>query len=1292
VSAPVPMKRLVLGVGLLVLCGAAALLWFGWPYLTERIRQRLEQELAAALGPQMGARSRIAELTVSVVPPGVHVGGLVIGAEPALATVASIDARLWALASLAEGRPVISARITAPAVDLSHLPQAEPGQSPKQRGAGLPPVHVRKLEVTDAQLLFRMGNTPAKLTVARFAGQMKTGLLRAGMSAGLEASGVELQRKTYRAHIDEIHADGGADAGGLFVNSAQVQGEGIVASVHATTTPHRHAASATFDPGILGVVVDELSFVGGEAQLDGTLDGSLANPVLDGHLAIAHGAIGRRTLGDLDTHVTRTGPTLHFADVRLTGRTGRVDGTVELTIDKEVPIHGDLAWHGVDLEGLLATVGQPVPFTNRFNASTAVNGSLDPLDLGVEASGVLQEGGRESAPEVASWKLGGRIHAHELQAHLEVTQAQGNQASTKIALAGSQLDGTITLQAADLAALNAILPSPVRRLALSGAGQATATLAGSTEHPVVAGTLDLKDLTVVGAPLARLGGDFSIARGALTTKSVQVDAAKGNAELKGSLALDAAAANDWRLTVREIDTDLVLHLLNALVPFDLPLNGGTVNGTLGWRGPWLRPDADADLAVKSLHVFAEPLDRVEVKAAATAPQWTLHGTIVHNANERATIEATGQGSRALQLTLDASPLNLATLRGAGRRRITGTIALHGQLAGEVQRPSGSVQLTASGLGIGGHEIGDVAVQADGRDGEWSVNGSALANSVRLAATVQTAPPLPYTLNISWHDTNLARVIATDQSLQVVTSGECRLTGSLRAPVAPSGTIQVSRFEVQRDLGRIESPEPMRIDVEAGRLHVRSLVLAAQGSQLTVSGDWSTSGGTDLNVRGDADLVLLELFGPPFQAARGQLAVSARIQRLAESGWEVRGQATVRDAALDFGLPVAMTDTNGTFAFAGSKVGIEHLSGRAGGGEFTVAGSIDLNAGPNVSWTLRDVGLALPEWLEERIAGKGQVQGTWKVLTVTGDVEVLNALYDRRLELADLVPWFKEHVAPAPRIAPPVTVVQLDLHVHAPDGLFIDNNFAKAEMKADLRVAGSADKPALTGTVEVLSGEVTFRDRVFRLTGGTIDFHDPYRFNPALNLSAESQISTTEAEYTVFVAVSGTAEEPRVEFSADDPGLSQNDVLSLVTFGKTTAQAQRDSGGVSVGDVLALLPSGATGDVKTRVRTMFGVDRFEVEPAYVRDTGSIEPRVTIGKDLTERIRALGSSSFGTDARRSVQLEYRVTRRVSLLGTWESQTQEQAGAFGGDVKFRYEFRRLPFSLFATDGDATPQANAP
>jgi autotransporter translocation and assembly factor TamB len=162
----------------------------------------------------------------------------------------------------------------------------------------------------------------------------------------------------------------------------------------------------------------------------------------------------------------------------------------------------------------------------------------------------------------------------------------------------------------------------------------------------------------------------------------------------------------------------------------------------------------------------------------------------------------------------------------------------------------------------------------------------------------------------------------------------------------------------------------------------------------------------------------------------------------------------------------------------------------------------------------------------------------------------------------------------------------------------------------------------------------------------------------------------------------------VEFSADDPNLSQNDVISLVAFGKTMAQLQRSAGGTAAADVLAFVPTGST---EENVRELIGVDRFEVGASQASDSNAIEPMVTIGKNLGERLRGVVTTTFGVEQRRIVQLEYRWSRRVSVVGSWESETESQAGAFGGDVRFRYEFRRLPFSLFGRDDEVAATGDA-
>ena len=277
--------------------------------------------------------------------------------------------------------------------------------------------------------------------------------------------------------------------------------------------------------------------------------------------------------------------------------------------------------------------------------------------------------------------------------------------------------------------------------------------------------------------------------------------------------------------------------------------------------------------------------------------------------------------------------------------------------------------------------------------------------------------MPLSVSLTWQDADLSQFVSADRSLNVVTTGTLNLSGALRAPQDFSGSLRMTRFDVRRDEGHVELAEPVSVRLDKGRFHIDSLVVTAAGSRLSVAGEGRLPDQLDFDMRGEGDLVLLEVIGPPFHSARGQFGVTAHIEHSAPSGWKVRGEANLRNAALDLGLPVSFTDTNGEFALLGQDVVVQHLAGRVGGGRFRVTGKILLRHGPELSWSLRDVGLTFPEWLEERVSGEGQVMGTWQDLTVSGDVEVLNALYDKKLELTGLIPWFKEQITPAPRICP-----------------------------------------------------------------------------------------------------------------------------------------------------------------------------------------------------------------------------------------------------------------------------------
>src|SRR5262249_42178807 len=144
------------------------------------------------------------------------------------------------------------------------------------------------------------------------------------------------------------------------------------------------------------------------------------------------------------------------------------------------------------------------------------------------------------------------------------------------------------------------------------------------------------------------------------------------------------------------------------------------------------------------------------------------------------------------------------------------------------------------------------------------------------------------------------------------------------------------------------------------------------------------------------------------------------------------------------------------------------------------------------------------------------------------------------------------LAEAPR-PPSAHLIDLDLRIIAPGELYVENNIARLEARADVHITGTLARPVLAGRIEILDGQVTFRDRVFEIQGGTADLRPDLGLAAALNISAESTIDTTDATYIVDVLVTGTTREPRVMLSSDDPSLTQTDLATLVAVGQTTAQ-------------------------------------------------------------------------------------------------------------------------------------------
>jgi len=1275
---------------LAILSGLAAVtLWLASGYLLEWARQRAEQELADVFH----APARISSLELSLVPLRLRVSELHVGAdESPILAVREATVRMSFPLSVQQARPVLTLMAAGVSLDVDRLPKPPPGPEEK-RGVEterLFPFEVIVRQIADSTVRFAVDQQPVSVIVPALHGSVGVTPLRPYLTLAADATGVRLQRASRDLPLTTVHLEGGVRADQFFVSKGDIEGEGVSVQVAGKALPPsaKHSVTASLPLAALAVLLRPLEDIDGLAHVQGTLVGDLFDPDVEATARVEQGVVAGLTIGDASGRVTRRGEQVEARQVAIEAWGGHATASFELTASGKVPAKGEADWEDFDatkIGKLGVTDGE---WSLPSKGSLQLNGTLDPLDLSIDSTASLSPKLASSPAVSARLRARLEIKRDQLGLTAAVDQGSANQARAALTLKdGRALSGTIALSLPDLAQLAPLAPARLRP-GLSGRVGADATVAGTVDEPQVTGTVTGDGLTVAGATIPTVRGNVDWTGSRLKAKALQLATAGGSAELSGLVALSGSESNSWQLTVKKLDLSPFIAAADFL-GISVPIHGGVADGTASGRGRWSAPDLEVDLRLQHLWVRDEPIDEITMDAHVSKGSWQSRLELTHAKTESLTLTGEGQGTRQVRLEIKSSPWQLSNLRGAGRHELSGTVKLQGSANGALDRLGGSLNVDGEDLVVGGRPVGKVALAAKGSNGEWSAEILLPAESLRLGATLQTAGKGPFTLSGDWSGAQLSPMLTRDPSLRIETTGSFRLSGRLTAPLDVAGSLNIPELNVSKQEYRFGTTEPILVEGEHGRFKVVSFSLAGNGSHLSLRGDLSTAGVVDLKVEGGGDMTLLEFLVEPIHAARGTFAIAAQVGRSDAGEWRLRGTGSLGDAALDLGLPVVFTGTNAKLSLEGSRIRIDELSGKAGGGTFAASGGIDLDLGPDLSWQIKEISVIPADGLEATLSGQGAVRGTWQQLKVDGDIEVVNALYDRNLEIVDLLPWFKQHIAPAPRTEPSVREIQLNLLIYAHDSVFVDNNFAKAEMWLNLQLVGTAEKPVLTGTVGFLSGQVTFRDRTFTLTAGSIDFEERLGMNPVLNITAESQVSTADAEYTVTAAISGTADNPRVQFSADDPNLSQNDVLSLITFGKTQAQLQKEGGGISAADALALLPTGA---VEQRVSRLVGVDRFEVTASQARETGVIEPRVAIGKDLTDRLRALVSTSFGVEARHTVQLEYRLTKRISLLGSWESQTESQAGAYGGDVKFRYEFRRLPLSLFSCPTDDSADSHAP
>ncbi|MEQ7873054.1 translocation/assembly module TamB domain-containing protein [Sphingomonas sp. ASV193] len=719
----------------------------------------------------------------------------------------------------------------------------------------------------------------------------------------------------------------------------------------------------------------------------------------------------------------------------------------------------------------------------------------------------------------------------------------------------------------------------------------------------------------------------------------------------GATAIDIAALNVAGTTARGRLTSLPGGLSGTLA-----LAGGGIDGTIGLAPAGADQQVDLHLSLVNASLPGPPPVAIR--------QGRVDGRILvgdRTTNIVGTLVAKGVSSGSLSLASLTASASLVNGAGEVRAALAGRRGNAFDFAAVAQVGPGGVTLTGKGS-IDGKPLtidGPMRISAAG-DG-WDVAPTRVrfgGGAATLSGRTGSNPVLH--ADVAAMPLQLLDIVAPKLGLGGVASG--RLDYAWNGG-RPTGRADLKVRGLSRS-GLVLASQPIDVGLAAllqnGQAAMRAVAVAGGKTIGRAQARFTPVGGgpvlaalmaapmeLQLRYAGPAD-TLWRLSGVETFDLSGPIAVGANIGgRLTDP--VIRGAIAAQNARLE--SPVTGTVIEGLKAqgtFDGSRLLLSSLSGATpGGGAISGGGSIDFAGGApalNLSFQAQKAQLLDRDDIAATVTGPLRIRSNGSGGTISGQLTLDSGAFTLgRASAASKVPQLgvrDVNVDPGEVIeVQQLSPWKLDLAIAGRNlkvrGLGIDSLWS-----TNLKVGGSADSPALSGTANLVRGNYDFAGRSFRLERGVIRFRGESPPDPQLDIRATAQVQGLDAAVTV----TGSGNQPDIQFSSV-PALPQDELLSRLLFGTSITNLSAPEA-LQLASAVAAFRSGKGGlDPINAVRRAVGLDRLRILPADI-STGqktAISAGKYIGRKLFVEVITDGQGYSAT------RIEYQVTRWLSLLSS-------------------------------------------
>jgi translocation and assembly module TamB len=762
------------------------------------------------------------------------------------------------------------------------------------------------------------------------------------------------------------------------------------------------------------------------------------------------------------------------------------------------------------------------------------------------------------------------------------------------------------------------------------------------------------------------GGTVAGIEQLLELKNIPVDgAAAGSAQISGTVG-DPHVSADFQLThgtVRDEPFDRFTGHLNYNATF-IEITGGQLNsgnGQASINAAYRHTLGHFDTGHLQARVVTNARSLEQIRTVQK--EWPgLKGTMQVTAEGEADIAPLHAGSDLPEFHVTA--INAAV--------VSQGLQLSDQALGETH-----LTATSQGNVVRAHLESDAASSEVRGDGEWRLEGD------YPGTATLTFSKLDLVKLRAWLDPPSA---ATPSPFEGSAEGQLRIDGPLLQPQALKAQLTIPQFE----LG--PAPDP---DIPVAKLVLHNagpIVASLENKVITVDSGHFTGAATDFSLTGKialqqrspldlhgsgrVDLALLHDLNRDFTSA-GSVAVDVTVRGPLDSP-QINGRTEFQKASFNIeGVPNGISNANGVIMFTGDKnngtrATIQNFTGETGGGKVELTGFAGYNGGQTifrVHARATEVRIRYPEGVSTVADASLNLTGTADRSNLDGSITIVRTGFNPQSDFSSLLGRSAQPVeTPAARTGL-LGGLNFDIQINtAPDVQFQSELTQDVQMEANLRLRGTFSNPALLGRVSVTQGRVIFFGTKYNVNQGSVQFFNPVRIDPILNVDLETRMNGID----VTLNISGPFTKLNLT-TRSDPPLQFNEIISLLATGYSTtsdptrlAQENTSPQSWQQAGASALLGQALTSPVSGRLQRFFGVSQLRIDPSLPGVENNPQARLTLQQQVTNDITFTYIADLNNSNPEVLRVEWSFAKQWSVVAL-----REDNGLFGIDFFYKKRF---------------------